>query len=326
MRILVSGGAGYIGSHITRLLKQKNLNPIIFDNLSTGHDDIPKLLDVPFEQGDICDTEDLISTFKKYEIDSVIHLAACSEVGESAVHPAKYYDNNVVGTISVLRAMRMAKVKNIVFASSCAVYGEYCGSLWYPNSDRGFLSEESGERKPTSPYGHSKLMCEQIIADYSKAYGHNYSILRFFNVAGASTDNLIGERHNIRLVPLCVQGAELPVYGNDYMTRDGTCIRDYVHVEDVARAVFVALNNIDSPDENLAIMNVGSGEGHTVLEVIKIVEEVIGKKVDYTIDQRRKGDAAVAVANIDKLKSLGWKPQYDLRAIIQTAYNYMLSQ
>ena len=317
--ILVTGGAGYIGSHCVRELKERNMDVVVYDNLVTGHiESVPS--DVPFVKGDIFDVELLRSTFRKYNVDSGIHFAAYSLVGESMVNPAKYYHNNVAGTLALLDAMIAENVKYLVFSSSAATYGD-CGD--------GLITEDSPQR-PTSVYGQTKLMMEQFMQDYDKAYGLKYVALRYFNAAGAHKSGEIGEAHNpeSHLIPIILQVANgtrdhIGIFGDDYPTPDGTCVRDYIHITDLADAHIRALDYLKHGGKSTHY-NLGNGNGFSVKEVIDVTEKVTGLPIKRTVEGRRPGDPATLVASSEKIKrELGWKPQYDsLESIVSSAWKW----
>ncbi|MBR7163064.1 MAG: UDP-glucose 4-epimerase GalE [Clostridia bacterium] len=316
--ILVTGGAGYIGSHTVKELRERGEEVVVYDNLSTGH--IEAVGDAHFVKGDLFDTELLKKTFKDYKVDSVIHFAAYSLVGESMTNPAKYYHNNVAGTLSLLDAMLAENVKYLVFSSSAATYGD---------AGDGLITEDSPQN-PTSVYGQTKLMMEQFMADYDKAYGMKYVALRYFNAAGAHVSGEIGEAHNpeSHLIPLILQVPNgkrefISVFGEDYPTPDGTCVRDYIHVTDLADAHIKALEYLKNGGRSTHY-NLGNGNGFSVKEVIDTVEKVVGKKINRKIAERRAGDPASLVSSSDKIKKeLGWKPKFDsLEAIVATAWQW----
>ena len=316
--ILVTGGAGYIGSHTVRELRERGLDVVVYDNLSTGH--VEAIGDTPFVKGDLFDVELLRKTFKDYKVDSVIHFAAYSLVGESMTNPAKYYHNNVAGTLSLLDAMIMEDVKYLVFSSSAATYGD-CGD--------GLITEESPQN-PTSVYGQTKLMMEQFMQDYDKAYGMKYVALRYFNATGAHISGEIGEAHNpeSHLIPLILQvpngkREQINIFGEDYPTHDGTCIRDYIHVTDLADAHIKALEYLKNGGKSTHY-NLGNGNGFSVKEVIDMVEKVVGKHVKRCIADRRAGDPASLGASSEKIqRELGWKPRFaNLEDIVATAWKW----
>ena len=316
--ILVTGGAGYIGSHTVRELRSRGYDVVVYDNLTTGH--IEAVGDAIFVKGDLFDVELLKDAFKKYGVDSVIHFAAYSLVGESMTNPLKYYHNNVAGTLALLEAMVACDVKYLVFSSSAATYGD---------TGEDIISETSPQ-KPTSVYGMTKLMMEQLMADFDKAYGLKYVALRYFNAAGAHESGEIGEDHNpeSHLIPIIMQvlngkREKLGIFGDDYPTPDGTCIRDYIHITDLADAHIKALESLKSGASSNAY-NLGNGNGFSVKEVVETVEKVVGKPVKREIVPRRAGDPAVLVASSDKIKKeLGWKPEYDsLEKIVASAWKW----
>lgn len=320
--VLVTGGAGYIGSQTCKVLAARGYLPISLDNLIYGHEWAVQW--GPFIAGDIADSLIMDQIFSDYQPTAVIHFAAYAYVGESVEHPAKYYQNNVSGSIKLLEAMRRHGCKNIIFSSSCATYG----------MPRQVPISESHPQNPINPYGHSKLMMEQIIQDYGNAYGIRYAILRYFNAAGADPEGRIGEDHDpeTHLIPLLLQTVQgqrdyTEVYGTDYDTPDGTAIRDYVHVKDLADAHVLALKYLNGSRQNFCI-NLGSGEGSSVMEVIQAVQQVTGKPVAYRLVGRRPGDPPVLVAKADQAYSLlGWKPDFnDIKKTILTAWNWHQSQ
>jgi UDP-glucose 4-epimerase len=317
MNILVTGGAGYIGSVLTEELVNDGHRVTVYDNLSKGHADAVSP-QAEFVEGDLLETEKLTGILRKNENQAVIHMAASSLVGESVVEPAKYYHNNVTAGLSLLEAMRAADVKKLVFSSTAAVYGE-------PGKQP---IEESDPTAPTNPYGETKLAFENILKWYENAYKLRFASLRYFNAAGAS--ERCGERHDpeTHLIPIILQAAHgkrefVEVFGTDYATDDGTCVRDYIHVIDLARAHILAL---DILDERSAIYNLGcGGDGYSVKEVIDAAREVTGREINVKYGNRRAGDPAVLIASSDKIKSeLGWQPErQDLREIIRSAWDWL---
>lgn len=314
--ILVAGGAGYIGSHTVKYLLKNNYKVVVLDNLIYGHKEA--VLTPNFEQIDLDDKEALDKLFKKYQIDAVIHFAAYTYVGESVTSPKKYYRNNVVNTINLLDAMVENNVKNIVFSSTCATYG----NPQYTPID------EKHPQSPINPYGKTKLMMEQIMADYETAYGLKYVALRYFNAAGCDAQGELGESHDpeTHLIPLVLKAikGEIPkisVFGTDYDTPDGTCIRDYIHVEDLADAHMLAVKTLFKENKSQCI-NLGTGIGTSVKEIIKAAEEVTGQKVPLEYGDRRVGDPAKLYAANEKAKKvLGWNPKYtEIKDIIKTAW------
>lgn len=314
--ILVAGGAGYIGSHTVKYLLKNDYNVVVVDNLVYGHKEA--VLTPNFEQIDLADKEALDKVFKKHKIDAVVHFAAYTYVGESVTDPQKYYWNNVVNTLNLLDVMIENNVKNIVFSSTCATYG----NPQYTPID------EKHPQFPINPYGKTKLMMEQIMADYETAYGLKYVALRYFNAAGCDAQGELGESHDpeTHLIPLVLKAikGEIPqinVFGTDYETPDGTCIRDYIHVEDLADAHMLAVEKLFSEGKSECI-NLGTGIGTSVKEIIHAAEEVTGKKVPLQYGERRTGDPAKLYAANQKSKEvLGWNPKYtEIKEIIKTAW------
>lgn len=315
--ILVIGGAGYIGSHMVRMLANQGYNPVVFDNLSKGHREA--VANYPFELGDLGDKARLTEVFKKYGIEAVMHFAAFAEVGESVKEPSKYYHNNVAKVLDLLDALVENDIKYFVFSSTAATFGEPIR----PKID------ESHPQNPINPYGNTKLMVEKILADFDTAYGLKATALRYFNASGADDSGEIGESHNpeTHLIPIVLQAAagkraSIKMFGTDYPTPDGTCVRDYVHVNDLARAHILALEKMfkDNVSERF---NLGSGNGFSVAEIVKEAKRITG--IDFTVEKapRRDGDPAVLVADSAKAERiLGWKPQYNLTRIIETAWNW----
>lgn len=320
MNVLVTGGAGYIGSHVVEALKKtKEFTPIVYDNFSTGH---PEAVsdDVQLVEGDIRDVQFLKHIMAQFEIDAVIHFAASSLVGESMVDPAKYYVNNVEGSLHLLQAMKGAGVDYIVFSSTAAVYGE-------PEE---WPIKEHFPTNPTNVYGRTKLMIEGMLADYSMAYDMRYVALRYFNAAGASFVSDIGEDHNpeTHLIPLILKTAQgvrekISVFGTDYPTPDGTCLRDYIHVADLAEAHVLALKHLTAGGAS-RVYNLGSEQGFSVKQMIEAAKEITG--VDFAVaeEARRSGDPAVLVASSEKIRSeLGWQPKHsDIKEIIASAWKW----
>ncbi len=319
MSILVCGGAGYIGSHCVYSLIGKGEDVIVVDNLQTGHKSAihPK---AKFYQGDIRDFDFLDKVFKENNIEAVIHFAANSLVGESMNLPLKYYNNNVYGTQILLQAMVENKVDKIVFSSTAAVYGE-------PES---LPILETDKTEPTNTYGETKLAMEKMMKWSDKAYGLKYIALRYFNVAGAHENGLIGEDHNpeTHLIPLILQvplgkREKIMIFGEDYVTKDGTCVRDYIHVMDLINAHILALNKLRAGYHS-DVFNLGNGNGFTVKEMIEAARKVTGHAIPAEIVERRAGDPAVLVASSEKAKKvLGWKAEYtDVEHIIASAWNF----
>jgi len=311
MKVLVTGGAGYIGSHTVRLLLENKHEVIIVDNLVNGHKEtIPK--NAKFYEGDIGDKEFLTSVFKKNKIDAVIHFAAFIEAGDSMKRPERFYRNNVINSINLLEVMLEHNVKKIIYSSTAALFG---------NPKRVPIKEDD-LKKPINVYGRTKLMIEEVLDDYETIHGLKSVRLRYFNASGAGFD--IGENHHpeTHLIPIVLQVAlgkrkDIKIFGTDYETKDGTCIRDYIHVLDLARAHILALN-IESGKYNL-----GCGEGYSVKEVINMCREVTGHPIPAIEEKRREGDPAILVADSSLIKEeLGWKPKFGLKEIIQSAWNW----
>ena len=318
MAVLIIGGAGYIGSHAVEFFKDKGEEVIVVDNLLTGHKDSVNV--EHFYEIDIREKDKLDKVFKNHDIDGVIHFAASSLVGESMTKPSLYFNNNVYGMICLLDVMNENNVKNIVFSSSAATYGEPVSKI----------IKETDPTTPKSPYGESKLMMEKIMKWYDEAYGIKYVSLRYFNAAGASKDSSIGEAHTTEthLIPLILQvplgqREKILVFGDDYDTRDGSCIRDYIHVLDLADAHLKALNYLRNENSS-DIFNLGTGDGYSVFEVIEAAEKVVGKEINTEISDRRAGDPAILVASNEKAKAiLEWNPVHSsIEEIIQDAWNY----
>jgi UDP-glucose-4-epimerase GalE len=318
--VLVTGGAGYIGSHTCKELARRGYRPIVYDNLSEGHRWAVRY--GPLVHGDLSDTALLTRTLRQTGAQAVIHFAAFAYVGESMHDPQKYFRNNVGGTISLLEAMKAAEVRRIVFSSSCATYG-------YP--ERVPITEHQ-RQEPVNPYGASKLFVEQMLRWSADAYGLRYAALRYFNAAGADMDGELGELHDpeTHLIPLAIhaalgRGPQLHVLGTDYPTPDGTAIRDYVHVTDLARAHLAALRYLELGGASDAF-NLGTGKGTSVKQVMAAVEGVSGRPVPHENRPRRPGDPAVLIADARHAASiLEWRAQYsELRTIVETAYLWQL--
>lgn len=317
MNIFVTGGAGYIGSHTVRLLAEAGHEVAVYDNLSEGHAAaVPEGLLVP---GDLGDLPALTAALQAKHFDAVMHFAAHCYVGESVENPEKYYLNNVVNSVKLLQAMRAADVPGIVFSSSAATYGD---PVENPIT-------ETHPQRPINPYGRTKLQFEEILADYARGYGMAYVALRYFNAAGAAPDGTLGEDHDpeTHLVPLVLYAAmgkrdKVSVFGTDYDTPDGTCVRDYIHIYDLAQAHILALEALE-PGEG-RMYNLGNGEGYSVRQVIEVAEKVVGRSIPHEDAARRPGDPAVLVASSKKIMAeLGWQPQFpQLEAIIETAWRW----
>ena len=316
--ILVCGGAGYIGSHMVAQLNRKGFDVIVADSLVTGHKDAVK--NAKLYVGDLRDRAFLDTVFSENKIDGVINFAAFSLVGESCENPLKYYENNMGGAISLLGAMRDHGVKKIVFSSTAATYGE-------PEKQP---IEEKDRTFPTNPYGETKLSIEKMLKWCDKAYGIKYVALRYFNACGADNETGIGEDHSpeSHLIPIVLQAANgkrthVSIFGNDYPTRDGTCVRDYIHVLDLADAHLLALEYLDKGNDS-DVFNLGVGSGYSVREIIDVARKVTGKNIEAVDAPRRAGDPSTLVACNDKARAvLGWNPTHsDLETIISTAWNW----
>lgn len=319
MAILVCGGAGYIGSHAVRALLNSKEEVIVLDNLQTGHrDSVPE--NVKLLVGDLRDKEFLDKVFKENKIEGVIHFAADSLVGESMTNPGKYFENNVVGSLNLITVMKENGVDKIVFSSTAATYGE----------PENVPILESDKTLPTNPYGESKLIVEKMLKWYDMAYGLKYTVLRYFNVAGAYPTGEIGEDHKTEthLIPIILQVAlgkreKIGIYGDDYPTEDGTCIRDYIHVMDLVDVHILAMNRLRAGGES-RIYNLGNGEGFSVKEVIEVAREVTNHEIPAEVTPRRAGDPARLVASSAKaMEELKWTPKYNsLKSIIETAWEW----
>ena len=317
MKILVTGGAGYVGSACLRALLKAGHDAVAYDNLVQGHREaVPggRLI-----EGDIRDTAALTKAARDMNADGVMHFAAATCVGESVDDPAYHYDNNIGGTLSLLNAMREAGVKRLLFSSTCATYGM---------NPKVPMNEESIQ-DPCSPYARTKLAVEWMIRDFADAYGLGFTLLRYFNAAGADEDGKFGEDHHPEnhLIPLVLQTAlgqrpSLKVFGTDYPTPDGTCIRDYVHTNDLASAHILAIQATQR--DTREVFNIGTGNGNSVLEVIQAAEQVVGKPIAYEVIARRPGDPPALVADPIKLKTrLGWQPKYtDIKDVVATAWQW----
>lgn len=317
--ILITGGAGYVGSHCVKDLMRHGYRCVVLDNLSTGYREAVRTED--FIEADLADKAQLSKIFKEYSFDGIVHFAASTQVGESVEHPIEYYANNVMASLNLLEAMVQNGVKNIVFSSTCAIYGE---PQYIP-------LDEAHPREPINPYGKSKLIIESILEDYKKAYGIQYTILRYFNVAGCDLEGELGDLRTppSLLIPLILetltgQREFISVYGNNYDTPDGTCIRDYIHVEDIVHAHRQALEKMQQSGDSHTI-NLGTGKGSSVMEIIQATEEVTGQKVPHRIGKRRAGDPAHLVASNQKAKNvLGWEPAIrDIRVMIESSWRWV---
>lgn len=328
--VLVCGGAGYIGSHMLRALLKDGFKPVVFDNMAKGHvEAVPE--EVPAVKGDLLDMQALRRVFSEHNFDAVLHFAARIEVGESVKDPGLYYQNNVAGSLNLLMVMAEFKVDKLVFSSTAAVYGN-------PQEER---IRELHPLEPINPYGRTKLMVERIIEDFSAACGLNAVCLRYFNAAGADPSGEVGEAHDpeSHLIPNILKAAasqgeasngspfELKIFGNDYDTPDGTCVRDYIHVCDLCDAHLLALRHLDA-FRGKAAFNLGSGNGYSIMQVLEASERVSGRKIPYSIAPRREGDAATLVADSSLAREvLGWRPKYDdLDFIVKTAWDWEINR
>ncbi len=323
LNVLVMGGCGYIGSHFVKFLQQNsNHKIIVFDNLSRGH---REAIDpsIPFEKVDLLNETELNSAINKYEIDAVVHFAAFAYVGESVENPGLYYTNNVTGSINLIKAVNNAGIKKFIFSSTCSLYGN---PITIP------ISEEEST-KPINPYAQTKLMIEKVLADFDLSHNLKYVALRYFNAAGADFHGEIGESHDPEphLIPIVLQTAlgkrdSIKIFGDDYETPDGTCIRDYIHIYDLAEAHLKALEYLNEENKS-DFFNLGTGAGNSVQELIEEAKKVTGKEIKSEIAERRAGDPAVLVADNKKAKKvLGWNPKYNLEDIIKSAWNWHQNQ
>ncbi len=322
MKILVVGGAGYIGSHMVYHLARQGVDVITLDNLSTGHRDA--VLAGQFIEGDCGDRSTLKSIFSENTFDAVMHFASSIEVSESVKNPAKYYQNNLINTLVLLDEMRTALIDKFIFSSTAAVYGE---PEYIP-------IDELHPTRPLNPYGSSKLMVENILSDYDKAYGLKYICFRYFNAAGAHPDGILGERHDpeTHLIPLILEAINDPskkitIYGNDYDTHDGTCVRDYIHVQDLVEAHWLGLKKL-CKEKTSSFYNLGNGNGYSVKQVINVIEKMTGKNLKIKIGQRRRGDPPQLIANSFLAKvDLDWIAKHtDLNEIISHVIKYQSRQ
>jgi UDP-glucose 4-epimerase len=316
--ILVAGGAGYIGSHMVLALLEKGYNPVTYDNLSEGHKDA--VHGGILIEGDLADSEKLKEVFASYDIAAVMHFAGSCYVGESMTNPRKYYENNVINTYNLINAMQEANISSFIFSSSCAVYG-------IPAENP---ITEGHPQNPINTYGNTKLITEKILHDYARAYNFDSISLRYFNAAGADPEGRTGERHEpeTHLIPNVIAAAlgindAVKIFGKDYDTPDGTCIRDYIHVSDLAQAHLLALEKLLT-GYRTDYFNLGNGSGYSNQEVVETVKKVSGKQFKVEMVSRRAGDPPVLVGSSAKVKKeLGWKPQYsELDKIIETAWNW----
>ena len=320
MTTLILGGAGYIGSHMAHFLRDQDWPCVVLDNLTTGFR--AAVPEVPFYEGDLADQALLTDIIQQHNIQSVMHFAAFSQVGESMVKPAKYFVNNLANTLSVLEVMQQQNVRQLVFSSTAAVYG---------NPVQAFIDEQHPV-SPINPYGHSKMAVEWVLQDYAKAYGFQAVSLRYFNAAGAQPDGSNGERHDpeTHLIPLVLQTASkrresISIFGNDYATKDGTCVRDYIHIVDLAQAHWLALPWLAKQTSGVyKTFNLGNGAGYSVREVIDAAKKVTHLPIPEVMAERRVGDPAVLVASAQQARDvLGWQPQFNqLETIIAHAWQW----
>lgn len=316
-KILVTGGAGYIGSHTVKVLQDQGYEPVVFDNLVNGH---RESINCKFIEGDLLEKDDIINTFKNHTFDGVIHFAAYAAAGESMQIPSKYFENNIMGGINLLEAMKESNVKTLVFSSTCAIYG-------FPER---LPVTESESKKPVSVYGESKLMFEKVLEWYDKLFSIKSICLRYFNASGAALDGSNGELHDpeTHLIPVAIEAAlgkreKFMMFGNDYNTTDGTCVRDYIHVLDLASVHIKALEYLFAGHSSDAF-NVGTGHGYSNKEILDMVKDVSGKDFEVEIGPRREGDPDAIYADNSKVKEvLGWEPQYsDLKTIVESAWKW----
>lgn len=318
MTVLVTGGAGYIGAHVVRLLIERGDDVLVVDDLSSGvaeHVDGAELVELDLADTAVLDPLQKLITSRG--VDSVIHIAAKKQVGESGQRPAWYYAQNVGGMATLLQAMEAAGCSKLMFSSSAATYGN-------PDVPAGTLAQEDGPSAPISPYGETKLVCEWMMRDAARAWGLRGVGLRYFNVAGAGSPEL-GDPTRFNLIPIAIgqltEGRQPVVFGNDYPTPDGTCIRDYIHVVDLADAHLAALDYLDRDDRPYDVFNVGSGTGSSVLEVLEQIGRSTGYRVEPVIGDRRPGDPPQLVADVSRIQqTLGWKASYDLAAMVDSAW------
>lgn len=315
--ILVTGGAGYVGSHVVKTLAAQGRRVVVIDNLSTGHrQNIPN---IPFIQADVQDKQCLANIIQTENVTAVMHFAASTVIRDSIERPLDYYENNTVGTLHLLEVCAAKKIKHFIFSSTAAVYAPFDGNI-----------PEHAPLQPTNPYGNSKVMSEQLIKDIAKTGALSYVILRYFNVAGADMTGEVGQRtenatHLLKVAVEVACGSKpiIPIYGNDYPTEDGTCIRDFIHVDDLAAAHIDALTYLENKGESVTL-NCGYGKGYSVIDVISALEKVIDRPLPVVVQNRRKGDIARVVADNTLIKNtLNWQPQYDdITTMVKSAYEW----
>lgn len=321
--ILITGGAGYIGSHVTKVLLQRGYSPVILDDLSTGHSWAVERLAVPFYRGCISDRDLVAKILDQHRVCAIMHFAAKAIVSESVQYPLDYFEKNIAKTIRLIDVAVDRRVQHVVFSSTCATYG----------TPRNIPICESDPQTPINPYGRSKLAIEGLLKDCFQAYGLSSSILRYFNAAGCDPEGLLGESHNpeTHLIPLmlksCLEQREsFRINGRDYETPDGTCIRDYVHVNDLAQGHILAME-YGFKNKHCDDFNLGTGTGFSNLEVLKMAEKVLGHSISHTFGPRRPGDPPALVADPSKaFRTLGWKPAFELRDMISTAWTWFKQQ
>ena len=322
--VLIVGGAGYIGSHTAKLLLKQGYQPIVLDDLSTGHKEAARTAtkDGPFYQGSYSDVALVKKIIKIHSIETVMHFGAKALVSESMSDPLLYFEANVAGSIQLFKGLLAAGAKNLIFSSTCATFGQ-------PNANQ--TISETTTRVPINPYGRTKLQVEEIIKTLKIAHGLNFAILRYFNAAGADPECELGEDHRneTHLLPLALKAAiddksqKLSIFGTDYPTTDGSCVRDYVHVNDLSEAHILAMELITKKSASYEF-NLGAEKGYSVFEVLKLIRKVTGKDVPHEIGKRRQGDPPILVANSSRAREiLGWKPKFGLEAIISTAYEWL---
>ncbi|MEF8837816.1 MAG: UDP-glucose 4-epimerase GalE [Candidatus Bipolaricaulota bacterium] len=318
--VLVTGGAGYIGSHTVKQLLKKNYEVVVFDNLVSGHEEF--VLAEQFVEGDIGDRELLDETFRNYEPDAVMHFAAHCRVGESVRDPAKYYENNVVKALTLLNTVKDFEIDKFIFSSSAAIYGD----------PQEIPIKEEAPKEPENPYGRTKLIFERILEDYSRSYPLSACSLRYFNAAGTDPEGELGEIHDpeTHLIPVVLEAAAgerdyIEIFGTNYDTPDGTAIRDFIHVDDLARAHISALETLGGESENYLAYNLGTGRGHSVKEVIETCKEVTEVDIPVREGERRPGDPPKLVADPQKgFRELNWEPEIeDLTPIVETSWNWI---
>ncbi|MCU7490818.1 MAG: UDP-glucose 4-epimerase GalE [Bacteroidota bacterium] len=318
MNVLVTGGAGYIGSHVVRMLLKQGHSVVIIDNLSRGHiEAVPE--GVKFEEVNLLDYDGLKTAVSRHGIDACIHFAAFAYVGESVENPGLYYVNNVTGSINLIRALNENNIKKIVFSSTCSLYG---------NPEHVPISEKE-KLNPINPYAKTKYFIEQVLSDFDSSFGVKYAALRYFNAAGADFEGIIGESHEPEphLIPIVLQAAlgkreKVMIFGDDYPTEDGTCIRDYIHVYDLADAHIKALEYLNKGNGS-TIINLGTGTGYSVKEIIESARRITGREIKAVISARRPGDPAILIADNKKAREvLQWIPEYGLDDIIKSAWQW----